>query len=67
MLLGFLKGGSLAFLLFGLYNMLTGNAPAGAVYLVAGSIMDLQARSMEQDLRLKALENKEKKNAVEPT
>ena len=55
-----LKGGSLAFLLFGLFNMITGNAPTGAVFLVAGSIMDLQARSLEVEARLKALEEKGK-------
>jgi len=68
MLKSILKGGSIAFLLFGLYNMVTGN-PAGFVYLVAGSIMDLQARNLDLEDRMKVLEEnkKEKKDATEST
>lgn len=65
MIKSFLVGGSLAFLLFGLFNMLTGNSAAGVCYLVAGSIMDLQARSLNLSERLFALENKENKDGNE--
>lgn len=66
MLKAILKGGSLAFLLFGLYNMIIGD-PVGAAFLVIGSIMDLQARNLDLEDRLKALEGKGKEDATQST
>lgn len=61
MLKGLLKGSSLAFLLFGIFQTVTGN-PAGAVFIVAGCIMDLQATAMDTNERLTALEKKGKES-----
>lgn len=59
MIKGILKGTSLAFIIFGIYQTIVGN-PAGGIFLIAGIIMDLQAGQMDVNERLTALENKGK-------
>lgn len=63
MLKGLLKGTAIAFLIFGIVQTVMGN-PAGAIFLIAGCIMDLQAANMDTQERLAALENKGKDNAT---
>lgn len=55
-----LKFTSMVFMILGLINTIMGK-PEGLLYLVAGSIMDLQATAMDNNERLNALENKGKK------
>lgn len=60
---GLLKGTAIAFLIFGIVQTVMGN-PAGAIFLIAGCIMDLQAANMDTQERLTALENKGKNDAA---
>ena len=66
MIKSLVRVGALVFLGLGLFKMITGD-PTGAVMIVIGAIMDLQAETMNTNDRLKALENKEKNNATEST
>ena len=59
-----LKIASLAMIVLGMIQTLSGNSPLGFVLITSGCIVDLQVTAREQEARLKALEGKDNKNAT---
>lgn len=62
-----LKIASLAMIVLGMIQTLSGNSPLGFVLITSGCIVDLQVTAREQEERIKNLEQKDKKDATQST
>lgn len=52
-------------IVLGMIQTLTGNSPLGFILITSGCIVDLQLTARDQEARLLALEQKDKKDATQ--